>query len=70
MRLQVEMLLAETNKLLEESKKIYHTLSNGWASRFQKQLELKMGRVHGEAVSADEAGLAKDLPKTKAQLDK
>ena len=60
--LQAERLRAVANVLLPGDAKISLQFSHGWLDRFQKHHNVKLRRVHGEALSAYESGLAHALP--------
>ena len=54
-------LLNDANELLPETQKISIKFSNGWMERFKKRFGLKFQRVHGEALSADQAAIARQM---------
>lgn len=54
-------LLKHANALLPETEKIYIRLSNGWIEHFKKRFRLKLRRVDGEDMGADQGAIATEM---------
>lgn len=65
---QSEILQREANKQLQITSNLSLKLSKEWLDRFHKRYGVKFHRFHGEALRADDDGLAANLLTKRAKI--
>lgn len=66
--MQAVKLQTEANELLDNDKRLNEKFSNGLISHFQNRHNLKMKRVQGEALRADEDAFRDAIYKSKSKM--